>query len=47
MDYLVMPFKLTNALAIFIGLINDYFCKFLDKSMIVFLDDILIYNQIL
>jgi hypothetical protein len=39
-EYLVVPFGLTNALAIFMNLMNKIFMPYLDKFVIVFIDDI-------
>jgi hypothetical protein len=44
-QYLVMSFGLTNALAHFMYLMNFVFMSDLDKFVMVFIDDILIYSK--
>jgi hypothetical protein len=44
-EYLVMSFRLTNAPAHFMYLINYVFMLELDKFVMVFIDDILIYSK--
>jgi hypothetical protein len=44
-EYTVMSFGLTNALAYFMYMMNKVFIEYLDKFMVVFIDDILVFSM--
>jgi hypothetical protein len=44
-EYTVMSFGLTNAPAYFMYLMNKVFMKYLDKFVVVFIDDLIIFSK--
>jgi hypothetical protein len=44
-EYTMMSFGLTNPLAYFMYLMNNVFMEYLDKFVMVFIDDILTYSR--
>ena len=44
-EFTVVPFGLSNAPAVFMCLMKGVFREYLDKFVIVFLDDILVYSK--
>jgi hypothetical protein len=44
-EYLIMSFRLTNALAHFMYLMNSVFMPELNQFVVVFIDDILVYSK--
>ena len=44
-EYLVMPFRLANAPAIFQHMMNEILQDLIDHGVVVYIDDILIYME--
>ncbi|WVZ89808.1 LOW QUALITY PROTEIN: hypothetical protein U9M48_036167 [Paspalum notatum var. saurae] len=44
-EYTVMSFGLTNAPAFFMYMMNSLFMEYLDKFVVIFIDDVLIYSK--
>ena len=44
-EWMVLPMGLTNAPAMFMWAMNNLFTNLLDRDIIVFLDDILVYSH--
>jgi hypothetical protein len=44
-EYTVMSFGLTNSLSYFMYLMDKVFMEYLDKFVVVFIDDILVYSR--
>jgi hypothetical protein len=44
-EFTVVPFQLSNVPVVFMCLMNGVFRNYLDKFVIVFLDDILVYSK--
>jgi hypothetical protein len=46
-EFIVLPFGLTNSPGVFMSLMNELFCEYLDKFVQVFINNILIYSRMM
>ena len=44
-EFIIMPFGLTNTLASFMCLMNIIFNNYIDRFLVVFINDILVYSK--
>ena len=44
-EFVVVPFGLTNVPTTFMCLMNSVFSRYLEKLILIFLDDILVYSK--
>lgn len=44
-EFIILPFRLTNSLTTFMSSMNEIFHPYLDKFVLIFIDDILIYSK--
>jgi hypothetical protein len=44
-EYMMISFGLTNTASYFMYLMNKVFMEYLDKFVVVFIDDILVYSK--
>lgn len=45
-EFLLMPFRLTNALVVFMALMNRVFAPYLVQFTVVFIDNVLVYSKL-
>jgi len=44
-EFLVMPFRVNNGPVVFMDLMNRIFSPYLDRFMVLFINDILVYSK--
>ena len=44
-EFMVMPFGVTNAPVVFMDLMHKVFQKYVDRFIIVFIEDVLVYSK--